>query len=76
MNFSSLIGSLGVGLLLIAFFLNLFRGVPAGNKGYILLNICGAGLSCYASILIHYLPFIILEAIWCGVGLMALIRGK
>ena len=40
------------------------------------VNICGAGLSCYASILIHYLPFIILEAIWCGVGLLALIRGK
>lgn len=76
MSFSSLIGSLGVGLLLIAFFLNMFRGMPAYSKVYILLNICGAGLSCYASFLIHYLPFIILEAIWCGVGVAALVKRK
>jgi hypothetical protein len=76
MSFSSLIGSVGVGLLLIAFFLNLFRWLPRENKAYILLNICGAGLSCYASVLIHYLPFIILEATWCGVALAALIFGR
>jgi hypothetical protein len=76
MSFSSLIGSVGVSMLLVAFFLNLFRRMPRENKVYILLNICGAGLSCYASVLIHYLPFIILEAVWCGVALIALIFGK
>ena len=74
MSFSSLIGSFGVGLLLIAFFLNLFRLVPQENKAYILLNIAGAGLSCYASILIHYTPFIILEATWCLVALAAVVK--
>jgi hypothetical protein len=76
MSFSTLIGSLGVGLLLIAFFLNLFNYLPRESKVYILLNIFGAGLSCYASVLIHYLPFIILEAIWGAVSLAALLSGK
>jgi predicted branched-subunit amino acid permease len=74
MNISTLIGSLGVGLLLVAYFLNLFRRLASDNKIYILLNILGAGISCYASILLHYLPFIVLEAIWCGVGIAALFR--
>jgi len=76
MSFSSLIGAVGVCLLLIAFFLNLFRYLPSESKPYILLNICGAGISCYASVLIHYLPFVILEATWAGVALAALLFGK
>jgi hypothetical protein len=36
------------------------------------LNILGAGISCYASFLIHYTPFIILEAVWCLVAVIAL----
>jgi hypothetical protein len=74
MSFSTIIGSLGVTLLLIAFFLNLFRLVLPESKTYILLNIIGAGLSCYASVLIHYNPFIILEATWCTVAIAALFK--
>jgi hypothetical protein len=74
MNLSTLIGSLGVSLLLVAYFLNLFRRLAPDNKIYILLNILGAGISCYASVLLHYLPFILLEAIWYGVGIAALFR--
>lgn len=71
MNFSTIIGSLGVTLLLVAFFLNLFKFVKEDNSAYIFLNILGAALSCYASILINYLPFILLEAVWCLVALFA-----
>jgi hypothetical protein len=74
MNFSSIVGSLGVSLLLIAFFLNLFRYISRENSTYILLNIVGAGLSCYASILIHYLPFIVLEAVWSLVAFAAYVK--
>lgn len=74
MNFSTIIGSLGVSLLLIAFFMNLFRFILPESKMYILLNIIGAGLSCYASVLIHYNPFIILEGTWCIVAVAALFR--
>ena len=76
MSMSTFIGSLGVGLLLVAYFLNLFRRLASDNKIYILLNICGASLSCYASVLLHYLPFIVLEAIWAAVGLAALLSRK
>ncbi len=74
MSFSTLIGSLGVSLLLLAFFLNLFKFIETGSRVYALLNIIGAGLSCYASILITYIPFIILEACWCGVALIAFVK--
>jgi hypothetical protein len=74
MRFSTLIGSLGVSLLLIAFFINLFGFVSTRSRVYILLNVIGAGLSCYASVLIEYMPFIILEGIWCFVGMAALIK--
>ena len=64
MSYSSLVGSLGVTMLLAAFFLNLFRYIQQGSKLYIVLNIIGAGLSCYASFLIRYWPFVILEGCW------------
>jgi hypothetical protein len=74
MNFSTLVGSLGVALLLIAFFLNLFKFVRGDQFGYIILNILGAALSGYASFLIHYMPFVLLESIWCVVALLALFK--
>jgi hypothetical protein len=76
MSLSNIIGSLGVALMLVAYFLNLFRYIHQESRVYIFLNILGAGLSCYASILIRYWPFIILESIWCGVALVALLRKK
>lgn len=69
-----MVGALGVTLLLIAFFLSLFRYITQEHKAYMLLNIIGAGLSCYASVLIGYMPFVLLEAVWCLVALVALIR--
>ncbi len=76
MNYSSIVGSIGVTILLAAFFLNLFRFLPQGSKIYILLNLIGAGLSCYASVLIDYWPFIILEACWALVSLAGLAGKK
>jgi len=65
---------MGVSLLLLAFFLNLFGITKKENKGYILLNFAGAALACYASVLIDFLPFVILEATWAIVALIALSR--
>ncbi|HEY4060310.1 MAG TPA: hypothetical protein VGM30_00340 [Puia sp.] len=76
MSLSNSIGSLGVALLLVAYFLNLFRYIRPESRSYAFLNILGAGLSCYASVLIHYWPFVILESIWCGVALTGLVRKK
>ncbi len=74
MGFSVIIGSAGVFLLLLAFFLNLFRIIKVESRVYIILNIAGAGMSCYASVLIGFVPFIVLEAVWCAVAVAGLIR--
>ena len=68
MDFSTIIGSFGVALLLIAFFLNLKGILKSNSLIYLWMNAIGAGISCYASFLIDYLPFVILEATWTGVA--------
>ena len=73
LTLSDWIGFIGVAILLIAFLLNLLKKISSGSLVYILLNIIGAGLSCLASWLIHYMPFVILEATWTVVSLFALV---
>jgi hypothetical protein len=72
MDNSVIFGSIGVSLLLLAFFLNLFKMLQQDSKTYILMNILGAALSCYASFLIEYIPFVILEGTWAIVAIIGL----
>ncbi len=74
MNFADIVGSTGVAMILIAFILNLMQIISTKNFWYILMNFVGAGLACYASVLLKYVPFIILEATWTLVSLWGLIR--
>ncbi len=74
MKTSDIIASLGVIILLIAFLLNLYKKLPAESKTYSLLNFIGAGTCCFASWLIGFYPFIILEAIWAFVALVSLFK--
>lgn len=74
MSYSDIIGAIGVSLLLLAFALNLMNIIKKENQVYILLNLLGAGIACYASVLIDFIPFIILEASWALVALVALLR--
>ncbi len=67
------IGFTGVAILLLAFLLNLLKKTPSNSLLYITMNIVGAGLACLASWLIHYIPFVILEATWMGVSVFGLI---
>jgi hypothetical protein len=69
MNLNDIIGTIGVGLILIAYFLNIFSFITKDGRLFFLLNIAGAALACYASVLIHYIPFILLEAVWCMVSI-------
>jgi hypothetical protein len=73
---SDLIGSVGVFILLLAFVLNLLNKISRNDLSYILMNIIGAGLACYASYLINYIPFIILEGVWTLVSVIALLNYK
>ena len=68
------LGSVGVALLLGAFFLNLFGWLKSDSRTYQALNAIGAGLACYASYLIDFLPFVVLEGTWSLVAVSAFIR--
>ncbi len=73
-SYPDIIGSIGVFILLMAFVLNLLNKISKDSISYILMNIIGAGLACYASYLIQYIPFIILEGVWTLISLIALLR--
>ena len=61
MSYNDIIGTIGVSIVLIAYFLNIFGLIPKEGFLFFILNILGATIACYASILINYKPFIILE---------------
>ena len=73
LNLNDWIGFTGVAILLLAFLLNLLKKISSNSLPYILMNIVGAGLACLASWLIQYIPFVILEATWTIVSVIALI---
>jgi len=72
MKLSDLLASIGVLVLLLAFLLNLYKRLPPNSKAYAMLNLIGAGTCCYASYLIGFYPFIVLEAVWGTVALLSL----
>lgn len=74
LSHGEIIGFLGVALLLVAFFLNLFRLSSAESLSYLVLNVIGAGLACASSYLIEFLPFVLLEGTWAMVAAVALVR--
>ena len=67
------IGSTGVALLLLAFALNLTGHLRHESLIYPLMNALGAGLAAYASWLIDYMPFVVLEGTWMCVSLVTLL---
>lgn len=74
MSYNDIIGTLGVGLILLAYFCNTFGWINGKGKLFFVLNIIGAGLACYASVLINYWPFVILEGTWFVVSVIGLGR--
>ena len=74
MNYNDTIGTIGVGLILLAYFLNIFSFIPKEGKLFFIMNIIGAALACYASVLINYIPFIVLEAVWCIVSVVGYLK--
>lgn len=70
------IGSIGVFQILLAYILNVFGKLKNKDLSFILLNLIGASMACLASILMEYLPFIILEAVWAFVSLASLVKYK
>lgn len=73
-TFPEIVGSVGVFALLVAFFLNLSGRLPHTARTYQAMNAVGAGLSCYASFMIGFAPFVVLEGTWSLVAVVALLR--
>ena len=76
MTYNDWIGTIGVGLVLLAYFLNTVKMIPENGKLFFILNVVGGALSCYAAVLINFIPFVILEAIWTVVSIWGLISRK
>ena len=74
MDYNDLIGTVGVGLILMAYFLSTAKLLDNNGKSYFVLNIIGASLACYASFLINYWPFVILEGTWTLVSIYGLMK--
>lgn len=74
MSLATLVGSVGVGLLLLAFVLNIAGALKAESIPYLGLNLLGAGLACLSSWMIDFMPFVVLEGTWAAATLIALIK--
>ena len=79
MTLTDWIGFIGVAILLVAFFLNVSNVIKSDGFLYLFLNFIGAGISCTASVMLKYIPFVIMEASWTivsAVGLVSYYRKK
>jgi hypothetical protein len=74
MTTTDIIGFIGVAILLIAYFLNLTDKIGKDSLVYLQMNCIGAGLACLASVLMKYLPFIILEGCWTVVSAFGIFK--
>ena len=74
MSAADVVGSLGVGILLVAFFGNAVGWLGRERRAYHALNAVGAALACWASWRIGFLPFVVLEGIWTLVAIGGLLR--
>jgi hypothetical protein len=76
MNLSEILGTIGVGLILLAYLCNTFNYIQNEGKLFFALNTIGAALACASSALIPFWPFIILEAVWTVVSIIGWAKAK
>jgi len=76
MTYNDWIGTLGVGIILLAYFFNTTKMIPENGKLFFVLNTLGGALSCYAAVLIDFIPFVVLDAIWTVVSIYGLFNRR
>ena len=74
MSTTDWLGFIGVSLILVAYFLAEINKISNKDLTFILLNLTGSLLACFASILLKYVPFIILEGAWALISLGSLVN--
>jgi hypothetical protein len=68
-----IIGSTGVGILLLAFVLNLVQKLSERSPAYLIMNFCGSILAAWYAWAGGIVPFVVLEIVWGGAALTRLI---
>lgn len=76
MSLAEVVGSTGVALLLLAFAASSFGRMSSESRGYHAMNVVGASMSCAASAMIGFVPFVVLEGTWALVALVAFVRAS
>ena len=74
MTLTDWIGFTGVAILLIAYFLNIANIIKSDSFIYLFLNFAGAGISCVASVMLKYIPFVIMEIAWTLVSAIGILN--
>jgi hypothetical protein len=70
---STVIGSLGTGLLLFAYLLHARGRIPLGRI-YFAMNAIGALTAAVASVMLRFAPFVVLEIAWLCVAVAGFVR--
>ncbi len=68
-----LIGTIGAGLLLLGFILNLARLITEKSLTYLLMNLIGASLATWYAWVTETWPFVALECVWAAAALTRLV---
>ncbi|HNP31811.1 MAG TPA: hypothetical protein PKN96_00810 [Flavobacterium sp.] len=74
MSTPDIIGTVGVSLILIAYFLNIFSLIKKDGVLFYVLNILGGAISSFSSYLIGFWPFVILEGVWAVISVIGLLK--
>lgn len=74
MTYNDIFGTIGVSMILLAYFLNTLRFIQVNGKVFFVLNAIGAALACYAALLIQFWPFVILEGVWTLISVYGLMK--
>ena len=74
MSSSDWIATIGVTVLLVGFGLNLLKIIAADSYLYLSLNFLGSFLAGVSAVMIHLVPFIVLESVWAAVSLFAIVK--
>ena len=74
MSMTTLISTLGVSLILLAFLGSSFKKIGQTSLAYWLLNLIGGSLAAIAAALMGSVPFVVLEIVWVGTSLVGLVK--
>ena len=61
---ANLMASVGVTILLLAFFLQLMKFISSESKTYLVLNVVGGAIAAVSSYFLGVMAFVVLEGTW------------